>query len=170
MTSGYSRSQIWLHWSVVVMLVVAYATSDIMKAAFRAATQGGSYSTPILHIGAGLTVLVLVAARLWLRLRRGPVPAPDSTPAWVRLISNLVHAALYLLLILLPATGAAAWFLDIHTAGDMHEVLFNLGMLLVGLHVAAALYHQFVRNDGLLLRMLRPATTVSGPARPDTSQ
>ena len=39
--------------------------------------------------------------------------------------------------------------------GDVHGVLANYAMLaLVGLHVAAALYHYFVRRDGVLQRML----------------
>ncbi len=39
--------------------------------------------------------------------------------------------------------------------GDVHGILANYGLLvLVGLHVAAALYHYFVRRDGVLQRML----------------
>ncbi|MBI3702316.1 MAG: cytochrome b/b6 domain-containing protein, partial [Rhizobiales bacterium] len=39
--------------------------------------------------------------------------------------------------------------------GDVHAVLSNYAMLtLIGLHVTAALYHYFVRRDGVLQRML----------------
>jgi cytochrome b561 len=39
--------------------------------------------------------------------------------------------------------------------GDVHGLLANYLMLaLVGLHVAAALYHWLVRRDGVLQRML----------------
>jgi cytochrome b561 len=34
-----------------------------------------------------------------------------------------------------------------------HGVLAKLLLLLIGLHAAAALYHQFVRRDGLFSRM-----------------
>ncbi len=60
-------------------------------------------------------------------------------------------------LIALPASGALAWFLSIRELGDVHEVLFNLGMALVGLHTAAALFHHYVLKDGLIGRMTRPA-------------
>ena len=39
--------------------------------------------------------------------------------------------------------------------GDVHSLLSNYGMLTqIGLHVAAALYHYFIRRDGVLQRML----------------
>ncbi len=51
----------------------------------------------------------------------------------------------------LIATRAAGW----GWTGDVHGLLANYVMLaLVGLHVAAALYHYFIRRDGVLQRML----------------
>jgi cytochrome b561 len=39
--------------------------------------------------------------------------------------------------------------------GDLHGFLANYAMLaLIGLHVAAALYHYAIRRDGVLQRML----------------
>ena len=39
--------------------------------------------------------------------------------------------------------------------GDVHSLLSNyLLTTLVGLHVVAALYHHFIRRDGVLQRML----------------
>ena len=39
--------------------------------------------------------------------------------------------------------------------GDVHGLLANYAMLaLVGLHIAAALYHYFIRRDRVLQRML----------------
>jgi cytochrome b561 len=39
--------------------------------------------------------------------------------------------------------------------GDVHDLLASYAILtLVGLHVAAALYHYFIRRDGVLQRML----------------
>jgi len=39
-------------------------------------------------------------------------------------------------------------------AGDVHTFIAWMLLVLVGLHVLAALYHYFVRNDGVLQRML----------------
>jgi cytochrome b561 len=39
--------------------------------------------------------------------------------------------------------------------GDVHSLLAEYGMLtLIGLHVAAGLYHYFIRRDDVLQRML----------------
>jgi len=39
-------------------------------------------------------------------------------------------------------------------AGDVHTFLAWTLLVLIGLHIAAALYHYFVRRDGVLQRML----------------
>ena len=56
----------------------------------------------------------------------------------------------------LPITGGMAWFGGIEVMAEAHEVLTSLLLVLVGLHVVAALYHQFWLKDGLLMRMKRP--------------
>ena len=63
---------------------------------------------------------------------------------------------LYLLIFVVPLAGMAAWFGGVEAAGEAHELLMNLMMVLVVLHVLGALYHQFVVRDGVLTRMLRP--------------
>ena len=51
----------------------------------------------------------------------------------------------------LVATRAPGW----GWSGDVHSLLANYRVLaLVGLHVAAALYHHFIRGDRVLRRML----------------
>jgi cytochrome b561 len=97
-------------------------------------------------------------------------------PRWQEVAARLNHWALYVLLFALPLTGwlmssaanrPASWFglvqLPDFVAPDerleeafeaAHEFLVNALFALVGLHVAAALKHQFVDRDGLFLRML----------------
>ena len=56
-------------------------------------------------------------------------------------------------LLTLPDIAApkARWAL---TAGDVHTYTMWCVLALIGLHVAAALWHRFVRHDGVLQRML----------------
>ena len=42
----------------------------------------------------------------------------------------------------------------VHSLEEIHEVLANLMIGLVGLHTLAALMHQFVLKDGVMRRML----------------
>lgn len=58
------------------------------------------------------------------------------------------------MIILIPLSGAANWFLGIEAAGEAHEVLTTVLLMLVGLHIAGALYHQFVLRDGTTAWML----------------
>ena len=47
--------------------------------------------------------------------------------------------------------------MDVRPAAEAHEIMKALLMLLVGLHIAGALYHQFVLRNNLIGRMKRPA-------------
>lgn len=158
MVKGYSRLQITLHWSVLVLIGVQLVTSDAMGSAWSAVEEGRSPGGSALvwaHVNAGIAVLLVALWRIGLRLRRGAPAAPPG-PAFVQWAGRLAHLALYGLLILVPLSGMAAWFGGIGPAAEAHEALKNAMLALILLHVAAALYHQVLRKDRLLDRMLRP--------------
>jgi cytochrome b561 len=127
------------------------------------------------HKSFGITILALAAVRLaWRWIDRPPPPPP--MPRWQEIAARLNHWALYALLFALPLTGwlmssaanrPVSWFglaqLPDFVAPDAglkevfeeaHELLVNVLFVLVALHVAATLKHQFVDRDGLLSRML----------------
>ncbi|WP_375689387.1 cytochrome b [Pseudooceanicola sp. LIPI14-2-Ac024] len=138
------------------LIAVQYLFHDGIEAAWRAFRQTGTAtatSGALVHIVPGLLVLAFALWRLALRLTRGSPPPPAGTPAWMARTAGLIHWALYALMLLVPASGAAAWFLGATGAGAAHEVLKTLLLVLIGLHVLAVLYHQIVRRDGLLARM-----------------
>lgn len=153
---GYNRIQIALHWGIAVLIAAAFLTHDGMEDAWRAVERGtaepGSFQ---LHSLFGLMVLVLMLARLGVRLVRGAPPPPRTQPLLDR-IGVWSHWALYAVFILLPAAGAAAWIGGIRPAAELHEMVFNIAFLLVGLHTVAALFHHYVLRDGLIRRMIRP--------------
>jgi cytochrome b561 len=156
--AGYSRLQIALHWLIAALLVGSFITHEGMKAAWKVAREGGTEvnTGATLHVVLGISILVLTLVRLALRQFRGVPAAPDGGSRPLDWVATATHWALLALLLLLPASGGAAWFLGIREAGDTHEVLFTIGWILVALHTAAALFHQYVLKDGLLLRMRRP--------------
>ncbi|MDI3337001.1 cytochrome b/b6 domain-containing protein [Defluviimonas aestuarii] len=156
--TGYSRTQIALHWGVLALMIVSYVSEDAMSAAWRAFNRGQEV-TPgahTVHVISGILILVLAAMRLLARWRRGAPAAPDAGHPLMKPAAAVTHWALYALMIVIPLTGIAAWFGGIRDAGEVHEVLFNVLLLLVGLHVVGALYHQFVLKDGLMDRMRKP--------------
>ena len=124
-----------------------------------------------------MLILLVVAIRLLWRLTHAEPEAEDGVPPWQHRSAQAVHWLLYLLLVVLPILGwlnanwrgypvslfglfgmpkimptrAPGW----NWTGDLHGFLANYVMLaLVGLHVAAGLYHYFIRRDRVLQRML----------------
>jgi cytochrome b561 len=107
-----------------------------------------------IHAYVGIAILVLVAARLILRFVVGVPASPSEEPMIFRLAARLAHAALYLLLIAMPVTGIAAYYLGISAAGDIHaDVLKVILWGLIGAHVFGALVHQFYWKTDVLRRM-----------------
>lgn len=155
--TGYSRAQIALHWAVLLLMVGSYLTSEAMGAAWRALHDGRDAfgTTATAHVWLGIAILALVVIRLAMRLTRGAPALPPGGNPVIDLIARLTHVGLYLLLVLIPVSGLAAWFGGVDAAGGAHEVMFNLAVLLVLLHVVGAVYHQFILKDGLMERMKR---------------
>jgi cytochrome b561 len=172
-TAGYTRTAISLHWLIVALLVAQFIFAWTMPHIGR--------DTPVttlisLHFTFGVLILAVAVLRLFWRASHGEPAPEDGVPPWQTASARIVHWLLYLLLLLLPllgwlnaswrgmplvmfglelpkllATRAPGW----GWTGDLHVVLANYLLLaLVGLHVAAALYHYLVRRDRVLQRVL----------------
>ncbi len=61
----------------------------------------------------------------------------------------------YALLVVVPVTGLLGYYYG-DPYGELHTYAKPVFIGLIALHVAASLYHQFWRKDGLLMRMLTP--------------
>jgi cytochrome b561 len=154
---AYTRTQIALHWLVVGLVVAQYATSGaiVRTHSIHLIGQRPSATDLVLHTlhnRVGLTIVALTIGRLALRLSVGaPVPGDESGGLAARLAQG-VHFAFYAVLIMEGFTGAVAsyfWW-PISTA---HVILFKVLLALVAIHVAAALWHEFVRKDAVISRM-----------------
>lgn len=171
--ASYSAPQKWLHWAVALIIVEQVIVALAMTNVGQGPLQNQLYEW---HKSFGLVVLALVLARLLVRLSRG-APAPEvGLPAWQRRAARVSHAALYLLILIVPILGWAGtsaccapvnlfWgpSLTLPISGGMpvgEAILKAHGagafalVALVALHVAAALHHHVVRRDGTLRRML----------------
>jgi cytochrome b561 len=155
--AGYSRLQIVLHWAIAMLIGFQVVAHDGMEEAWRALQRGQEYSGigAQLHVIAGGSVLILALLRLFVRWRRGAPALPAGGKPLLDMAAKLTHWALYALMLVIPASGMAAWFLGIKTAAEAHELFFNALFVLVALHTVAALYHQFVVKDGLIARMMK---------------
>ena len=129
-----------------------------------------------LHRSFGASVLALTGVRLLWRLAAPPPPMAAGMPLWQERAARVTHAALYILLFAVPLVGWAgtsAFGAPIPVFGlfelpmildkdkaladvllPLHGALAFTLYALVLLHIAAALYHHFIRKDGTLRRML----------------
>lgn len=155
---GYSRSQIWLHWSIAVLIVAQFVLHDPIVAAWEAISKR---ETPVIgplvwfHIAGGSMILALAIWRLALRLTRGAPALPEKEPPLLKGLAHLTHWSLYALMLILPITGLTTWFGGSETADFIHTTLKFPLLGLVALHFAAALFQQFVMRTSLINRMLR---------------
>lgn len=161
MRQGYSPTQIALHWTVALLVLAQFVNDDAIGAAWRALARGaaevpGGFLVTA-HVAGGIAILAFALWRIGLRLTRGTPPAPPEEPRVLRIVAALTHGALYLLLLLVPLSGLAAWFGSVREAAGAHETLKTLLMLAVFLHVAGALFQQFVLRSDVVARMVRPA-------------
>jgi cytochrome b561 len=155
--AGYSRTQIVLHWAAFAIVAQQYLFKDAISAAWERVSEGAEVAfDPLVlgHVAGGVLVVVFAIWRLMLRARRG-VP-PQSGSASQKTLAKLVHLGLYALMFLMPISGSVAWFGGVEAAAFGHNVMKVMLLAFIALHVAGAMYHQFVLRDGILTRMRRP--------------
>jgi cytochrome b561 len=160
------------HWLIVLLLVAQYTIGMIMPHIGRHTPDEGYVAW---HLSIGATILFVIVLRLVWRLAF-PVRLHATTPKWEGYLSLFTHLMLYLLVLAMTLLGWAAasargWAVKIfgvltlpplaekgarwgYLAGDIHNKLIYVLLGFVALHVTAALYHYFVRRDGVLQRML----------------
>ena len=172
----YSPTARTFHWLTVILVAGMVPVGLIMTS--RAERNVWDGLTNTLYSGhklTGLLVLLIVLARLTYRFLHGAPPDEPTLEPFHRIASHATHWTIYGLLLTVPLLG---WIgvslypaLDIfgwlklpalvapdQPAASTAFLLHKLGAFaLVGLatlHIAAALYHYFVRRDGVLQRML----------------
>lgn len=153
---GYSLSQIRLHWIVAALIAAQYIFKEPIGEAWRAYVDGAAVEfNPLIlaHVAGGFLVLMFVIWRLALRLTRGAPKPPEQEKPALKHVAHLTHWTLYALMILMPVTGALAWFGSVEQAAFAHDVLKAPLLILSILHVLAALFHQFVLKTNLIARM-----------------
>lgn len=165
----YGSVAIAIHWLTAVAILGLLVSGSIIED-----MRDPAEKVPLLrvHVIVGVTVLVLTLFRIvwWVAVDRRPPPSA-ATPRWQAIAAHAVHGMLYLVIVVMVASGVAMIALSGAT-----DTLFGGGSaalpdfaeyaprgphglgasalwLLVIVHVFAALYHQFVLRDRLLARI-----------------
>jgi cytochrome b561 len=156
-SNRYLRAQVVLHWSTALLVLLQFAVNDSMRLAFRDFLTTGDRDPPgaaSFHLVSGLLILILTLIRLVIRLAHGAPPHLAGMPPLFKVLASLVQGALYAFLVLMPLTGAIAWFGGVELGAVLHETgrLFLLALILA--HVLGALVEQFVFGRQVIRRML----------------
>ncbi|MGG7516949.1 cytochrome b [Allorhizobium undicola] len=161
--TGYSVAQRVLHWLMALLIFFNLIFSDGMEHWNRLARRGETITpddiaSANIHAYVGIAILILCLIRLFLRFTQGAPLPPESEPPLLKLAAKVTHATLYLLFFAMPLTGIAKYYFGIGPLGGLHGgILKMLLWVLIGLHVAGALVHQFYWKTNVLARMTKGA-------------
>lgn len=171
----YDGVAMTLHWlmalSILVALILGPGMEDQPPELRRETLAGHSFN--------GLFAFTLALIRLWWRRKNPPPAYPDTMPDWqVRAAKGVTHG-FYFLFFYMPIVGFAhavtyqdtvveplqLFNLTVAPSGItqvfhvMHAIGMVLFMILVVLHIGAALKHLIIDRDKVMQRML-PFTKV----------
>jgi len=154
----YDRVARWLHWLVAGLVVAQFATGWVWGNFARGSTP--RFILFQIHLYAGYAILGLALLRLGWRATHKVPPLPEGCGLVQIVFARVMHWLLYACILVQPVLG----ILTVTAFGKslglwprvMHVQMQWVILALVALHVAAALWHQFVRRDHLIERMLAP--------------
>ncbi len=171
--AAYTRPARYLHWLVAVLVLGMFTLGFYMEGLPLSPDKLKLYSW---HKWAGVSIFMLVLIRLAWRVTHRPPPLPDHMAPWMKVAAHGGHAALYVLMLVIPLSGwlmssalgiQTVWFGivplpdliprdkavgEFLQATHLYLNLFFMAVL-VG-HIGMALKHHFVDKDGTLHRML----------------
>jgi cytochrome b561 len=188
--SRYTTTAIVLHWLIaagaVTMIGLGWWMISIPKD-----PPGARLTAFNLHKSIGITIFMLMVARLTWRLAHRPPPLPPM-PRWQARAARANHALLYACLLLMPIAGFTAssfsgrpivyfghplpmfFARNDAIAQAFYAVHLTVSWILVAaiaVHVAAAIKHQFIDRDSLIRRMgLWPRGSVADAAVADIAR
>src|SRR5258708_7170647 len=100
-TSIYTRTAVVLHWLIGVC-VIAQITLGLWMITIPKTPVGVRAGWFNVHKSIGITLAVLILARLAWRLLHRPPPLPASMPKWERIAAKANHVLLYACMIVMP--------------------------------------------------------------------
>lgn len=177
-TNGYRTPARLIHWLTAIIILIMIPVGALMVQDGLPRTLQNTLF--IMHKNVGTLVLILVAVRLFYRWRNPPQLAHVELPRIQELAAHLTHLGLYAMLIIMPLAG----FVRVRAGGFPIEILDALGLTalvprsealaefakmvhyygsyaiagLAVMHIGAALFHKFIKKDGIFSRMWPPIT------------
>ena len=172
--NSYNKTAILLHWGVAFLLMVQFLIGldmvDIPK--------GPDSPRPFwfnTHKSIGIILGCLILFRLYWRLQSGVPASPSGSAGWEQLAAKLSHMLLYFCMVLMPFSGLLGslfskydlLFLGIkipkyfehdefikELMTNIHQWTAYIFLVIICIHILAALKHLVIDCDGVFERML----------------
>jgi cytochrome b561 len=178
---SYGRGAIAFHWTVAVLLILV----GLIGLLHDSWPKRSHEFWINIHALAGLMLWAAVLARLCWRVTHTPPPLPAAIGALYRRSSRALHFTVYALLFVTPIIGIVAFIWHgrafelglfqvnfgvasdrsvFESTEDLHGYLAYALFTLAAVHILAALWHRFVRRDGVLERMWPWAAAARPPS------
>lgn len=171
----YSMGAIVFHWLIAALIafnfVAAWVSEDLPKEEARV-WMGN-------HKAVGIAILALTVLRIIWRLINKPPAFRTSLRPWEATLARITHALMYVLMVGIPLAG---WLMvsaysggapvpafglfnwpglplaadkdGAAIAGEVHELLAIAMLVLMAIHVAGALKHQWIDRDRSIGRIM----------------
>lgn len=149
----YTRTQISLHWLVVLLIVGQWYTSSAIPrthSPLLPPSKNDLFQHAV-HTYAGLLIGIIMVIRFGLSYVRTVSPLPTSQK-WHDRLARIVHLGLYFSVLGHVAAGVITSYFWA-PARAAHAFIWNIILVLIFLHIVAAAYH-LIRGDGVFRRML----------------
>ncbi len=169
----YTATAIGLHWLMAALIAGLFCVGLYMHDLPLSPWKLRVFSW---HKWAGVTIFLLLLARIAWRLAHRPPALPAAMPRAQQLAAHAGHALLYVLMVAIPLSGwlmsSAKGFQTVYfgvlplpdllpkdkalgtALQEVHETLnFVLAAVVAG-HAGAAIKHHFFDRDDVLTRML----------------
>jgi cytochrome b561 len=166
----YGSGAIAFHWIMFLLLILVGALG-LLHDSWPKRTHVFWINV---HAILGLLLWLTLIARFWWRMLHDPPALPLDVGTYSRRLSIPVHVGLYALMFITPIVGVVTfvWHGRIFDFGlfqmnfrvrsdrtifepteDIHGYLAYALFALAGIHIVAALWHQFILRDRVLGRM-----------------
>ncbi len=167
------------HWLTALAVIAAFLLGpEHFGREMRNGLEPATRWDIVWHESLGIAVALLTLLRLLWTAVRPKAPQFDM-PGWMHGLSKLTQLVLWALLFITPMSAMFALGTEGHPLtllggirvtdlpinaqsavanmadwGDVHKFLGDAILWISGLHAVAAIWHHFVRKDGVLLSML----------------
>lgn len=171
----YNKAARHLHWWMALLIVVAYVFINLRTQFPRG--SAGRATMLALHFWFGIAVLVLAFPRLANRYRNAPPAIEPPLSHFMRILALATHYLIYAFIFVQPVLGILTYMIGHgnlpipftqvsipwpfgvsravgHSLEDVHKTIGVTFYYVLGLHIAAALYHHLIRRDDALKRIV----------------